>query len=95
LVGRIPLTAHGIGLPIGTDVPINFDYLDKVAAAVERLQAPAYSEHPAKLGASSKVQELLSVLAQCRFVEPSQLNETPIASAIAGWVIPLSRSNII
>jgi hypothetical protein len=23
------------------------------------------------------------------------LNETPIASAIAGWVIPLSRSNII
>jgi uncharacterized protein len=45
LVGRIPLTAHGIGLSIGTDVPLDLDYLDKVAAIVERLQAPAYSEH--------------------------------------------------
>jgi uncharacterized protein (UPF0276 family) len=45
LVGRIPLTAHGIGLSIGTDVPLDLTYLDKVAAIVERLQAPAYSEH--------------------------------------------------
>lgn len=45
LVGRIPLTAHGIGLSIGTDVPLDLAYLDKVAAVVERLQAPAYSEH--------------------------------------------------
>jgi uncharacterized protein len=45
LVGRIPLTAHGIGLSIGTDVPLDLAYLDKVAAIVERLQAPAYSEH--------------------------------------------------
>ena len=45
LVGRVPLTAHGIGLSIGTDVPLDLDYLDKVAAIVERLQAPAYSEH--------------------------------------------------
>ena len=45
LVGRIPLTAHGIGLSIGTDVPLDLDYLDKVAAIVDRLQAPAYSEH--------------------------------------------------
>jgi uncharacterized protein (UPF0276 family) len=45
LVGRIPLLAHGIGLSIGTDVPLNLAYLDKVAAVVERLQAPAYSEH--------------------------------------------------
>src|SRR6266700_900247 len=45
LVGRIPLTAHGIGLSIGTDVPLDLAYLDKVAAVVERLKAPAYSEH--------------------------------------------------
>jgi uncharacterized protein (UPF0276 family) len=45
LVGRIPLTAHGVGLSIGTDVPLDLAYLDEVAAIVERLKAPNYSEH--------------------------------------------------
>jgi uncharacterized protein (UPF0276 family) len=45
LVDRIPLTAHGIGLSIGTDAPLDLAYLDRVAAVVERLKAPAYSEH--------------------------------------------------
>jgi uncharacterized protein len=45
LVGRIPLTAHGVGLSIGTDEPLDLAYLDRVAAVVERLKAPAYSEH--------------------------------------------------
>jgi uncharacterized protein (UPF0276 family) len=45
LVGEIPLTAHGIGLSIGTDVPLDLAYLDRVAKVVERLKAPAYSEH--------------------------------------------------
>jgi uncharacterized protein (UPF0276 family) len=45
LVGRIPLTAHGIGLSIGTDVPLDLRYLDEAAAIVDRLKAPAYSEH--------------------------------------------------
>src|SRR6516165_2621661 len=45
LVDRIPLTAHGIGLSIGTDVPLDLHYLDKAAAIVDRLKAPAYSEH--------------------------------------------------
>ena len=45
LVNRIPLTAHGIGLSIGTDVPLDLAYLDQVADIVERLKAPAYSEH--------------------------------------------------
>ncbi len=45
LVGRIPLTAHGIGLSIGTDVPLDLAYLDQVAEIVERLKAPSYSEH--------------------------------------------------
>jgi uncharacterized protein (UPF0276 family) len=45
LVGKIPLLAHGIGLSIGTDVPLDVGYLDQVAAVVEGLRAPAYSEH--------------------------------------------------
>jgi uncharacterized protein (UPF0276 family) len=45
LVGRIPLTAHGIGLSIGTDVPLDLAYVDEIAGILDRLQAPAYSEH--------------------------------------------------
>jgi hypothetical protein len=45
LVGQIPLTAHGIGLSIGTDVPLDLAYVDEIASIVDRLQAPAYSEH--------------------------------------------------
>jgi uncharacterized protein (UPF0276 family) len=45
LSGQIPLTAHGIGLSIGTDVPLDLRYLDEVASIVDRLKAPAYSEH--------------------------------------------------
>jgi uncharacterized protein (UPF0276 family) len=45
LVGQIPLNAHGIGLSIGTDVPLDLAYLDQVAGIVERLRAPRYSEH--------------------------------------------------
>jgi uncharacterized protein len=45
LVGRIPLTAHGIGLSLGTDAPLDLAYLDRVAEVVERLRGLAYSEH--------------------------------------------------
>ena len=45
LVGRVPLTAHGIGLSIGTDCPLDLAYLDRVGAILDRLKAPAYSEH--------------------------------------------------
>jgi hypothetical protein len=45
LVGRVPLTAHGVGLSLGTDAPLDLAYLDRVAEVVERLRAPAYSEH--------------------------------------------------
>jgi uncharacterized protein (UPF0276 family) len=45
LVGQIPLTAHGIGLSIGTDTPLDLAYVDEVAAIIDRLKAPAYSEH--------------------------------------------------
>ena len=45
LVDRIPLTAHGVGLSIGTDGPLDERYLDQVAEIVEQLKAPTYSEH--------------------------------------------------
>jgi uncharacterized protein (UPF0276 family) len=45
LVGRKPLVAHGVGLSLGTDVPLNTAYLDAVAAATDRLGFSYYSEH--------------------------------------------------
>jgi uncharacterized protein len=45
LVGRVPLRAHGIGLSIGTDQPLDLAYLDCVSTVIGRLKAPAYSEH--------------------------------------------------
>ena len=45
LVGKIPLTAHGIGLSIGTEAPLDIAYVDAIAALLDRLRAPAYSEH--------------------------------------------------
>jgi uncharacterized protein len=45
LVGRIPLTAHGVGLSIGTDAPLDERYLDHIAEIIEQLNAPTYSEH--------------------------------------------------
>src|SRR5262249_19748714 len=45
LVNQIPLTAHGIGLSLGTEAPLDLGYLDQVAEIVDRLRAPAYSEH--------------------------------------------------
>ena len=45
LVGRIPLNAHGVGLSIGTDTPLELAYLDRVVEIIERLGAPNYSEH--------------------------------------------------
>jgi uncharacterized protein (UPF0276 family) len=45
LIGRFPLNAHGVGLSIGTDAPLDLAYLGRVAAIVERLGAPTYSEH--------------------------------------------------
>lgn len=45
LVGRVPMTAHGVGLSIGTDEPLDRGYLDHVAEVVKRLDASCYSEH--------------------------------------------------
>ena len=45
LVDRIPLVLHGVGLSIGTDVPLDDEYLDAVCEAIEDLKIPSYSEH--------------------------------------------------
>ena len=38
LTDRIPISAHGIGLSIGTDMPLDMDYLDRVADIVARVR---------------------------------------------------------
>ncbi len=45
LVGRLPLIAHGVGLSIGTDAPLDEAYLEQVARTIDDLKMPAYSEH--------------------------------------------------
>ena len=45
LVGRVPLVLHGVGLSIGTDTPLDDDYVDDVAGAIDVLEPLSYSEH--------------------------------------------------
>ena len=45
LVGRIPLVLHGVGLSIGTDVPLDDAYVDAVVGAIDDLKPLSYSEH--------------------------------------------------
>ena len=57
LVGRIPLNAHGVGLSIGTDVPLDLAYLDQVAEIVALLKAPSLQRAPclhSRAGARSR-----------------------------------------
>ena len=45
LVGRVPLVLHGVGLSIGTDVPLDDGYVDDVVGAIDDLEPLSYSEH--------------------------------------------------
>ena len=45
LVGRVPLVLHGVGLSIGTDVPLDDAYVDDVVGAIDDLEPLSYSEH--------------------------------------------------
>ena len=45
LVGRVPLVLHGVGLSIGTDVPLDDAYVDDVVGAIHDLEPLSYSEH--------------------------------------------------
>jgi uncharacterized protein (UPF0276 family) len=81
LVGRIPLTAHGVGLSIGTEVPINLAYLDQVAAVVERLKASAYSEHLAFTGVPGRELGNLLPLPKTEAAAESIINKVRIVQA--------------
>ena len=41
LVGRIPLVLHGVGLSLGTDAPLDDQYVDSVARAIDDLKSPS------------------------------------------------------
>lgn len=41
----LPTLGHGVGLSIGTDMPLDYAYLDRVCEVLERLDVLAYSEH--------------------------------------------------
>lgn len=45
LARRIPVIAHGVGLSLGTDAPLDVGYVREVARVVAILGAPSYSEH--------------------------------------------------
>ena len=42
---RVPLVLHGVGLSIGTDVPLDDTYVDDVSRAIDDLEPLSYSEH--------------------------------------------------
>ncbi len=50
IADRKPVVVHGVGLSIGTAVEPDRAYLDQVAAFIERVRAPWYSEHLAFTG---------------------------------------------
>ena len=50
MAARKPIVAHGVGLSIGTAVAPDPEYLDAVAAFVDAVGAPWYSEHLAFTG---------------------------------------------
>lgn len=45
LAPRFPLVMHGVGLSIGSPDPLNEDYLERLSALAERLDAPWFSDH--------------------------------------------------
>jgi uncharacterized protein (UPF0276 family) len=92
LVGRIPLTAHGVGLSIGTDTPLNFAYLDKVAEVIERLKAPAYSEHLAFTGVPGRQLGNLLPLPKTEAIADSIIAKVRTVQARVG--VPFLLENI-
>jgi len=92
LVGRIPLTAHGVGLSIGTDEPLDLAYLDKVAAVVERLQAPAYSEHLAFTRAGGR--ELANLLPLPKTEEVAESIVAKVRAVQSRVPVPFLLENI-
>jgi uncharacterized protein (UPF0276 family) len=92
LVGQIPMTAHGIGLSIGTDVPLDLAYLDKVAAIVERLHPPAYSEHLAFTRAPGR--DLANLLPLPKTEEVAEAIITKVRQVQSRIPVPFLLENI-
>jgi uncharacterized protein (UPF0276 family) len=92
LVDRIPLTAHGIGLSIGTDVPLDLCYLDEAAAIVDRLKAPAYSEHLAFTRVPSRDLANLLPLPQTEAIAESIIEKVRTVQSRIG--VPFLLENI-
>jgi uncharacterized protein (UPF0276 family) len=92
LVDRLPLTAHGIGLSIGTDVPLDMRYLDEVAAIVDRLKAPAYSEHLAFTRTPGRDLANLLPLPQTEAIAESIIEKVRIVQSRIG--VPFLLENI-
>ncbi len=92
LVGRFPLTAHGVGLSLGTDVPLDLGYLDRVAAVVDRLGAPAYSEHLAFTRVPGRELGNLLPLPRTEAVAASLIAKIKVVQARVG--VPFLLENI-
>jgi uncharacterized protein (UPF0276 family) len=92
LVGRIPLNAHGVGLSIGTDVSLDFAYLDQVAALVERLGAPTYSEHLAFTRVPGR--DLANLLPLPRTETVAEIIVTKVRAVQARVGVPFLLENI-
>lgn len=45
LAAKVPVIPHGIDLSIGTDMPVEEEYLDGLATLVNLVDAPWYSDH--------------------------------------------------
>lgn len=47
LIGEVPMTAHGIGLSIGSAEPMDYDYVERIAEITSLIGATNFSEHVA------------------------------------------------
>jgi uncharacterized protein len=92
LVGRRPLTAHGVGLSLGTDAPLDLAYLDRIAEVVERLRAPAYSEHLAFTRIPGRETAMLLPLPKTE--EVAELVIAKIRTVMARVAVPFLLENI-
>ena len=92
LVGRIPRRLTASDFSIGTDTPLDLAYLDKVAAIVERLQAPAYSEHLAFTRAPGR--DLANLLPLPKTEAVAELIITKVRTVQARVPVPFLLENI-
>ena len=47
LLGKVPVTSHGIGLSLGSTEPLDYGYIEKIAEITSLIGATRFSEHVA------------------------------------------------